>query len=282
MPSRSRVNAVISVLCCVLFLTSCGSPITQQASRAGHAVAGFFANTSSARSEGSMQVARVADYSAVPAVQAPITAMVLKPQPRVNCEKTKCVALTFDDGPGKYTASLLDMLARENVPATFYMLGQNVANFHGAINRMAYEGHQLGNHTFDHRSLTGLSAEEIKNEISATESAIRKATGLTPDTLRPPYGAHNSAVDQLVNTPMVLWDVDTLDWQHHDPKKTVDLALAQAHPGSIILMHDIHDSSVKAVPELVKRLKHENYTLVTVNELFEGTNFGGKTAYTRR
>ena len=282
MPSRSRANAVISVLCCVLFLTSCGSPITQQVSRAGHAVADFFANTSSARSEGSMQVARGADFSEVPAVQAPATAMVLKPQPRVDCEKSKCVALTFDDGPGKYTSSLLDMLAKENVSATFYMLGQNVANFPGAVNRMAYEGHQLGNHTFDHRSLTGLSAEEIMHELSATESAIRRATGLTPDTLRPPYGAHDSAVDQLLNTPIVLWDVDTLDWQHHDPKKTVDLAMGQTHPGSIILMHDIHESSVKAVPELVKRLKHENYTLVTVNELFEGTNFGGKTAYPRR
>lgn len=282
MPLRSRVNAVISVLCCVLFLTSCGSPITQQASRAGQAVAGFFAKTSSARSEGSMQVARAADYRVVPTVQAPSTAMVLKPQPRVDCEKTKCVALTFDDGPGKYTASLLDMLAKENVPATFYLLGQNVANFPGAVNRMAYEGHQLGNHTFDHQSLTGLSAQEIKNEVSATESAIRKASGLTPDTLRPPYGAHNSAVDQLVDTPIVLWDVDTLDWQHHDSKKTVDIAMEQARPGSIILMHDIHDSSVKAVPELVKRLKHENFTLVTVNELFKGTDFGGKTAYTRR
>jgi peptidoglycan/xylan/chitin deacetylase (PgdA/CDA1 family) len=100
--------------------------------------------------------------------------------------------------------------------------------------------------------------------------------------VRPPYGAHNTQVDALIDAPLVLWDVDTLDWKHRDPAKVASIAMQEVRDGSIILMHDIHESTVKAVPELVKQLKRQGYTPVTVDELFDGQDFNSSTAYTSR
>lgn len=182
----------------------------------------------------------------------------------------KCVALTFDDGPGEYTGRLLDELQEAGTPATFFLVGQNIAKYPKVVKRMAEAGHQLGSHTWDHADITTLTREKIEHELNWTSAAIEKAAGSKPSVFRPPYGAHGAVYDRLVPYPLVLWDVDTLDWKHHDPKKTVSTAMEEVRPGSIILMHDIHESSIKAVPELVSKLKAEGYTPVTVDQLFDG------------
>lgn len=218
----------------------------------------------------------------VPTVIAPAGYLKLREVPDSKCDRHKCVALTFDDGPGRYTEQLLNILAAEKVPATFYLLGSNVKSYPQVLNRMVAEGHQLGNHTTSHPSLTALSRAQITQEIDGAAKAIHEVSGVEPTTIRPPYGAHNAAVDSVLKTPIILWDVDTLDWQHRNADKTVSIAMQQARDGSIILMHDIHESSVKAVPELIKQLKAKGFTLITVDELFDGQNFEKSKAYVHR
>ncbi|WP_404288774.1 polysaccharide deacetylase family protein [Glutamicibacter arilaitensis] len=224
-------------------------------------------------------VALLAGCAAQPAAQqTPV-------EPRaetVDCAVTKCAALTFDDGPGEFTDRLLDELGEQQTPATFFVLGKNVEKYPQTLKRMVDEGHQIGSHTYDHKDLTTLTAEGIEHEVQWTADAIEEAAGVRPNILRPPFGSHGAVYDRLIPYPLVLWDVDTLDWQHHDPKKTVKIAMEEVGAGSIILLHDIHESSVKAVPQLVSELQQEGYTLVTVDQLFAGTEFKASKAYDKR
>lgn len=195
-----------------------------------------------------------------------------------DCSVEKCVALTFDDGPGKFTDKLLDELSEAKAPATFFMVGQNIAKYPDTVKRMVAEGHELGSHTWDHSDITTLTKEKIEHEVQWTDEALEKASGQKATALRPPYGSHGAVYDRLIPYPLMLWDVDTLDWKHHDPVKTVDIAMKEVKPGSVILMHDIHESSVQAVPNLVSKLTDAGYRLVTIEQLFAGTDFlPGKT-----
>lgn len=274
MPSRSRLATALSLSVCALLLSGCASTLQSSSN--------LLPAQRQTRAVDTQNVAIPAHAQKVPAVIAPATPFILKPQPDVDCAKEKCVALTFDDGPGRFTERLLDQLKKDRVRATFYLLGENAPLYPQTLRRMAAEGHQLGNHTFDHKSLTSLSQDQVSNEVESSAQKIKDITGLVPDTMRPPYGARNQAVDALINVPLVLWDVDTLDWQHHDPKKTVDIAMSEVSDGSIILMHDIHESSVQAVPQLIAQLKKKGFNLVTVNELFSDKEFKGSTSYARR
>lgn len=197
-----------------------------------------------------------------------------------DCTVEKCVALTFDDGPGKFTDKLLDELAEAKAPATFFMVGQNIAKYPDTVKRMVAEGHELGSHTWDHADITTLTKEKIEHEVQWTDEALEKASGHKATVLRPPYGSHGAVYDRLIPYPLMLWDVDTLDWKHHDPVKTVDIAMKEVKPGSVILMHDIHESSVQAVPDLVSKLTDAGYRLATIEQLFAGTEFLPGKAYT--
>ncbi|MFJ2620001.1 polysaccharide deacetylase family protein [Glutamicibacter sp. NPDC087344] len=281
MPSPIHRFAALTCLASVLLLTSCGSDSRADSSFARQAASYLTPGQDNSRLQGST-AAPAQDVEPVAAVTAPAGPLRLHPRPEVHCDQAKCVALTFDDGPGRYTETLLDSLAAADVPATFYLLGQNAGKYPHALRRMVLEGHQLGSHTQDHASLTTLSRSQITHEIDEAASIIKDVSGVYPGTVRPPYGAHNAEVDSLIDAPLVLWDVDTLDWQHRDSAKVASIAMSQVRDGSIILMHDIHQSTVKAVPELIKQLKAKGYTPVTVDELFDGQEFNSSTAYSRR
>lgn len=128
------------------------------------------------------------------------------------------------------------------------MVGPNAQARPQLLRRMQAEGHQIGNHTFSHRSLPALASSEVAKELLRTDEAISSATGYSSTLVRPPYGAHNKDVDRIVTSPLILWDVDTLDWKHRNTNKTISTAMDEVRPGSIILMHDIHASTVAAVP----------------------------------
>lgn len=178
------------------------------------------------------------------------------------------IALTFDDGPhGINTLKILQLLDEYNAKATFFMLGNRVDFYPNIAKEISKRGHELGNHTWDHKDLTTLSKEEIHKEIQMTSDAIQKATEKEPTVFRPPYGIINDQVDNTISLPTVLWTVDTKDWKTHNAKKILSEVKRNVKDGSIILMHDIHNSTVEAVDLVLQYLKEQDYECVTVSEL---------------
>ena len=182
----------------------------------------------------------------------------------------KVIALTFDDGPGPYTAQLLDILDQHGAKATFFLIGSKVSSQANVVRSIHVRGHQLGNHSWSHPELPRLPVNQIAGEIDRTNDAIKQATGVTPAILRPPYGAVNGVVlEQLRLRGMssILWSIDTRDWADRNSDIVCSRAVAGARPGAIILMHDIHQTSVNAVPCILSALKQQGYSFVTVQGL---------------
>lgn len=221
-----------------------------------------------------------ASSTASPTTASPTTAAPTSAAPgTVDCRKRKCVALTFDDGPGPYTRKLLSHLSAKGVRATFFMLGQQVEMYPRIARAVAKGGHEIGVHTWDHRSMPTLTPAKMDSEINSTVRVIRSDAGFSPKYLRPPYGAMDAQVHaaaKRAGLAMVLWDVDTLDWKTRNTRKTVKAAEKLVHRGSIILLHDIHPTSVRAVPGIIDALRAKGYTFVTVSQLLGRTKPGHK------
>ena len=187
--------------------------------------------------------------------------------------KDKLVALTFDDGPGKFTAELLDYLAAHHVHATFFLIGRNAARYPALIKRMDAEGHAIGNHTQNHARLPRLSAAGVKKEIGDCNAVIRAAVGHDAVMLRAPGGNANATVKAVakdMGLPIAYWSVDTRDWQSRNTDKIVSAAFAARggiKDGSIVLMHDIYRTTVDAAKIIIPRLEAQGYRFVTVPEL---------------
>lgn len=194
----------------------------------------------------------------------------------------KLIALTFDDGPGQYTAELLNFFKENEVRATFFLLGTNAARRPELIKRMQAEGHAIGNHSFNHPNLTKLSAAGVASQIEKCNAAIRKAVNHNALVLRCPGGSNNATVKaaaKSANLPIIHWSLDTLDWKLQNKDKIVTRVFDEVgiKDGDIVLLHDIHRASVDATKEIVLRLKKEGYTFVTVPELLS-VRKGGMTA----
>lgn len=182
-------------------------------------------------------------------------------------QKKKYIALTFDDGPSSFTDRLLDCLEANNAKATFFMVGKEIEYFSDQVKRMETLGCELGNHTYSHTDLSTLAPEDMSAEIAGVDELLTELTGHGATVVRPPYGSVNSSVKETVGTPMILWSIDTLDWESQDPQKIVDTTLSQVEDGSIILMHDIFSTTVDAAEILIPQLKKQGYEMVTVHEL---------------
>jgi len=188
----------------------------------------------------------------------------------VDCAVLRCVALTFDDGPDQFTEELLNTLKSAQIPATFFLIGSKVEKYPGTVQRMSAEGHQVGSHTWDHSDITKLSGDQLDQQLTRTDTVIKKLTGDSPSVFRPPLGHHDVAHNKLVPYPLILWDVHSHDGRLKESNKIVDAVMDAVQPGSVILMHDTRQVTVHAVPELLAQLKLKGYTLVTVDQLFDG------------
>ncbi|SES01455.1 polysaccharide deacetylase family protein [Psychrobacillus sp. OK032] len=185
----------------------------------------------------------------------------------------KVVALTFDDGPTpESTTLILDTLKKYNAKATFFMLGSRVSFYPEIVKEMHEAGHELGNHTWNHLDLTKASSEKIALEINNTSDAIEQATGTKPTVFRPPYGAVNNSVRAQTSLPVVLWDVDTLDWKYRNANHLLTHVKKHVKGGSTILMHDIHMSTAEGLDAVLAYLQGEGYSFVTVSELNSDAN----------
>ncbi|MFD3417121.1 polysaccharide deacetylase family protein [Streptomyces decoyicus] len=189
----------------------------------------------------------------------------------VDCRKAKCVALTFDAGPSENTPRLLDILKKEKVHATFFMLGENHVDKRPAeVKRIDAEGHELANHTWSHQILTDIEPQEAKRELSRLQDAVRKITGKTPRLMRPPQGRTDEEVSKIskdLGLAQVLWSVTAKDYQTNDSALITKRVLEQTERDGIILLHDIYKGTVPAVPGILKELKKRGYTVVTVSQL---------------
>lgn len=181
--------------------------------------------------------------------------------------RKKLVALTFDDGPGPYTKRIVNCLKKHNSRATFYVLGQRVKAYPGEVKAIYKGGNEIGNHSYSHPMLYQLNGKQIRSQMNRTDNAIKKITGEKPATMRPPGGGIDDLVRKNVGKPMILWSIDTRDWEHRNKTMTVNHVMSNVSDGDIVLMHDIHEPTMRAALELIPKLKKKGYELVTVSEL---------------
>ncbi|WP_406364221.1 polysaccharide deacetylase family protein [Streptomyces sp. NBC_01579] len=189
----------------------------------------------------------------------------------VDCRKAKCVALTFDGGPSLTTPRLLDILKQEDLHATFFVQGKgHIAKYPEILGRISEEGHEIGNHTWNHEDLTDIDVDDARQELTRTQGAIEKITGSRPILMRPPEGRTNRTVAKIcrdLGLAQVLWSVTAKDYETTDSALITKRVLDQTHRDGIILLHDLHKGTVPAVPGIIKALKRRGYTIVTVSQL---------------
>ncbi|WP_306434460.1 polysaccharide deacetylase family protein, partial [Actinomadura roseirufa] len=190
-----------------------------------------------------------------------------------DCARLRCVALTFDDGPAESTGRLLDVLAARQVRATFFLIGENAAAHPEMVRREVAAGHEVANHSYTHADLGRASQKKIMSELTRTQDAVRRASGVTPVLLRPPYGSTSRRLTRdarRLGLSQILWTVDPLDWEIRDTGSVERRVMKEVRPGNVVLMHDIHPTTVAAVPRILDRLSAKGYVFVTVTELFGG------------
>lgn len=188
---------------------------------------------------------------------------------RVLDPNKKAIALTFDDGPSKYTDEILDVLEEVDGRATFFVVGQRIDDYAKRLQRAYDMGCQIGMHTYSHANLTKLSSSEIRSEIDRTQELIVKYTGEESHLVRPPYGSVNDKVKETVDIPLINWSLDTRDWESRDADSVYNEIMSNVVDGEIVLMHDLYASTAEAVRRVVPELVEQGYQLCTVDELFE-------------
>ncbi len=208
-------------------------------------------------------------------------------------EGAKVIAFTFDDGPDmRYTSStkrILDALEKYGAKATFFVLAQQLdfqeiadeetketfSERNTKLLKRAYDmGMEIGSHTYNHKDLNKLSTDEIEKELGDACARTESITGGKVKIMRPPYGNANEKVRDAIDMPMIIWDVDSLDWQSKDPDKIYNEVMSHVKPGSVILFHDIYNTTADGVERLLPDLIEQGYTIVTVSELY---SYYGKT-----
>ena len=182
------------------------------------------------------------------------------------------IAMTFDDGPHPvYTPRLLDILKARNIKATFFVVGTNTRRYPGIIRRMIAEGHEVGNHTVNHKYLSRISVEQARAEVMGCERAIIAACGVRPTILRPPGGHINNQVKVWLNREFgystIMWAVDPEDWKRPGSGVVAQRIITETDPGEIVLAHDIHGPTIAAMPRALDGLLSKGYRFVTVSQL---------------
>ena len=183
-------------------------------------------------------------------------------------KSNKYIALTFDDGPNYNTNKVLDILEENNVPATFFVLGNRIKGNENILKRMVSSKMEIGNHTFNHLLLTKYKEDKVKSEINDTSNLIFEVTGKYPTLFRPSYGSCNKMIKRIVDTPIIIWDIDTLDWKYHNSRRISSRVINKVKDGDIVLMHDIYSATANALEIIIPSLKSKGYTFVTVSDLF--------------
>lgn len=179
------------------------------------------------------------------------------------------VALTFDDGPSKYTDDILDILKENYINATFFVIGNKVKYYSNTLNKSIANGNEIGNHTYNHKSLSNLKLDDILSQINKTQDIIYEISGYTPLYLRPSYGNTSHLLKEKTPLEIVLWTVDPEDWKYKNSKMIAKKVLDKTKDGSIILLHDTKKRTRDALKIIIPQLKSKGYQFVTISELKE-------------
>ena len=182
------------------------------------------------------------------------------------------IAMTFDDGPSAtLTPKLLDILAAHHIKATFFVIGENVAEHPEIVTRAVREGHEIGNHSWSHPNFGKMSDQGVRQQLWRTDDAIKSATGMRPTLMRPPYGSLTAREKRWIRDEfgyqIILWDVDPYDWKRPGAAVVRNRILKETRPGSIVLSHDIHPGTIEAMPSTFDELQAKGFKFVTVSEL---------------
>ncbi|ATP41792.1 xylanase [Solibacillus sp. R5-41] len=203
--------------------------------------------------------------------EAPKNTSTTNPKPSTkpnNNSSKKQIALTFDDGPNpKVTPQIVQTLKKYDAKATFFVVGKNVQKYPDIVKEVSKAGHEIGNHTYDHTKLTTLTVKQVSTQIQLTDIAVKAAIDQYTTVFRPPYGAYNKTITGLLEVPNIMWSIDTLDWKHHDPEKTLQIVKTNAKRDSIVLMHDIHQATADSLDSVLDYLSKQGYEFVTISEL---------------
>jgi peptidoglycan/xylan/chitin deacetylase (PgdA/CDA1 family) len=192
------------------------------------------------------------------------------------------VALTLDDGPSPLSTSFVDVLQSKGAPASFFVVANRIANYPGVLRRMVDGGQTVGSHSLAHAHPAQQSAEALLADNSRSDELITAETGLPVTLYRPPYGERSDAITAVsgqLGLAQILWNVDSLDWQSRDANKVVEQVMTTVRPGSIILTHDLYQSTLDAYPILIDRLREAGYVIVTIPELLGGASQAGVTYF---
>jgi peptidoglycan/xylan/chitin deacetylase (PgdA/CDA1 family) len=183
----------------------------------------------------------------------------------------RTVALTFDDGPHHRTCTaILDVLRREGVPATFFVVGFRLQQHPELMDRMVAEGHEIANHTWDHPRLNRISPERVRREVRSVRDFVFRRTGVAPRLVRPPGGEYDARVLEICRdegADVCLWTAMAGDWKKMAVNEIVEKVLDQVHPGSIVLMHDAYMQTPEALPRIIDGLRARGYRFVTASEM---------------
>ena len=181
------------------------------------------------------------------------------------------IALTFDDGPSKSaTTRILDVLEKYDARATFFVVGSRVDSYKNQIKRAYNLNCEIGNHSYNHKTLTSLSKDSLKWELSETDRKVKAITGVSPVLMRPPGGSYKTdTVRKNTAYPIIMWSIDTRDWESRNSTAVANHIKSKAYDGAIILMHDLYDSTATATEIVVPWLISQGYQLVTVSEMME-------------
>lgn len=178
------------------------------------------------------------------------------------------VALTFDDGPQTAVGNqIMDCLAQYDGKATFFLVGSRVPGQAAEVQRMVAEGHEVANHTMNHRYLQKLGAAQIQAEVNQCNDTIQAVCGVRPTIMRLPGGNHNATVLASTGMPMIQWSIDTLDWKTRNADATVTAVLNQVQNGDIVLMHELYGATGEAACRIIPELAARGYQMVTVSEM---------------
>jgi len=198
-----------------------------------------------------------------------LSVLAVPAAPEASADGAKLIALTFDDGPGPYTETLLSGLESKGVVATFFMTGVNgsygVKNYNSLLSRMVADGDQLADHTWSHNA----SASTLASEVSKVGDYLTSAMGGSYNYLvRIPGGANSAEIRANAGHPIIFWSVDTLDWKYRNADTVYNNIVNETKDGDVILLHDIHQTSVEGVLRAIDTLKNNGFEFVTVSELF--------------